>query len=110
MQTPTSITTQSPHDKEIAKNDRSDTKAKAYRKWYCKVCDVECTSTSKLDRHNTTPRHLNNVRKAKAGIVDKFRCKVCTLSFTQQLDLDRHKKSQRHQDKDAKAKSSSHSP
>lgn len=66
-------------------------------------------ATSKLDRHNTTPRHLNNVRKAKAGIVDRFRCKVCTLSFTQQPDLDRYKKSQRHQDKVAKAQSSSRS-
>lgn len=32
------------HDKEIAKNHRSDAKAKASRKWYCKVCDVQCTS------------------------------------------------------------------
>lgn len=94
------------HDKSLARGTRYSLKAKASRKYYCDVCELECTKKYDLERHHASRRHLNNVAKAKSGVVKKYRCDVCSYSCTKPSHLETHKLGKRHRQRVAEAGSS----
>jgi len=91
------------HDKALAKGQRHSAKAKASRRYYCDVCELECTKKYEFERHNASRRHLNNVEKAKSGVVKKYRCDVCSYSCTKPSHLETHKLGKRHRQRVAEA-------
>ena len=97
------------HAKELAKNHRTEAKAKASLKYYCHVCKLPCAKPYHLAKHQKSKLHKENVRKAEAGIVDEWRCEICHKGFSDKFTLARHKKCKRHKDNVARAKAKSKS-
>lgn len=95
------------HDKVLAKGRRYSAKAKASKKYYCDVCELECTKKYECERHNASRRHLSNIAKAKSGVVKKYRCDICSYSCLKQSRLKTHKLGERHRQRLAETESSS---
>ncbi len=90
-------------EKLLANGQRHAAKVKASKKFYCEICGCACTSKWEFERHNTSRRHLNNVKKANSGVVKAYRCDVCSYSFTVAPSLERHQAGKRHLERVAKA-------
>lgn len=96
-------------DKVQAKQHRYEGKAKASKKYYCTICEHACAKPYEFARHNRSARHLNNVAKAKLGVVKKYRCDVCSYSCAKRSHLESHILGKRHLQRVAGADSSSRS-
>jgi hypothetical protein len=96
-------------EKAKAKEDRRVKKAKAVEKYFCATCELACSKPSVLARHNLAERHINNVRKAAAGVVKRYRCNICRYNCDRPVTLRVHSLTERHIKKTAEAKSNSRS-
>ena len=66
---------------------------KQSNKFYCKICDYECSRKSELERHFGRKKHKKNhekMNKKKANL--DFICKYCGSGYKHQPSLSRHLK------------------
>lgn len=55
-------------EKKAANSQRYNEKVKALKKFYCAICDSNCSSPADLRRHNATQRHLQKVKAYNATV------------------------------------------
>lgn len=74
--------------------------------FFCKVCDLQCKSKSKYQRHVNGIRHKEKETPLPKSIVE-LKCDFCSVSFTCKADETRHLATTKHAKNVAKMDSSS---
>lgn len=83
--------------KKLANSRRFEASTRASKKYHCEVCNSTFSAPADLAQHNTTSKHINNVAKAKAGVVkSKHYCRLCQLDCKYPAHLALHNRSPRH--------------